>query len=478
MRNILFITMDQLRKDALGFEGVFPVKTPVIDELAAKGTVFDNTYCTNPLCVPARASIMTGKYSCQIGNYYNDQNWDDSLPTLPGELSKNGYFTISVGKMHFRPGRKYYGFDKRVADNDTDYKLYLQRNNIKPDKPSGTSWEELVKHSFGTKPTNIPMEHYLPTYITRTGLHELDLLAQRRECKPGGNEPFFMWLSYLLPHTPVNPPEPYFSMYAPEDVPPPVRSESEQARYSNQLKYWRDQWVFCDDEWTAKIRAQYLGCITLIDDQLNKIIAKLKELDLYDNTLIVLSSDHGDYMGDHYMMQKSFFHDCSAKVPLIFCGPDIPAGLKINELANHADLMPTLLDYCGLIYRPHDDGTQTDYDDGTGTGITDNISLLPWISNGQGDGERAMLCESGIGGLSIMVRRKNLKINYYDDTGEIDFFDLEKDPGELNNDHKRFSSIEELPAEFREDLQEVLKTLEEHRSKQYFFKGRLRPMFT
>ena len=121
--------------------------------------------------------------------------------------------------MHFRPARKCYGFDKRVADNDTDYPLYLKRRNIEPKKLRGKTREESVKINFGAQPTEIPMEHYLPVYITNNGLHELDLIARRRECRPGGNEPFFMWLSYLLPHTPVNPPEPYFSMYQPGRCP-------------------------------------------------------------------------------------------------------------------------------------------------------------------------------------------------------------------------------------------------------------------
>ncbi len=478
MRNILFITMDQLRKDTLGFEQTFPVKTPVIDRLAENGTVFDNAYCTNPLCVPARASIMTGKFSCQLNNYYNDQDWDDALPTLAGELSRNGYHTVSVGKMHFRPERKYYGFDKRIADNDTDYPLYLKRNNVKPDDLRGKNWEEYVKNSFGTKPTGVPMEHYLPVFITNNGLHELDLIAQRRECRPGGNEPFFMWLSYVLPHTPVNPPEPYFSMYRPEDIPPPVKGEHERLKFSGQVKRWHDQWDFLDDEWTQKIRAQYMGCVTLVDDQLARIMDKLKELDLFDSTLIVISSDHGDYLGDHFMMQKGFFHDCSAKIPLIFHGPDIPAGQRLEELASQADIMPSLLDYCGLIYRPADDGTKTVYNNGHPTGITESVSLLPWISKGEGNPERTILCESGIHGLSVMLRKGKQKFNYYDDTGTVDSFDLEKNPDEMQDQCREFPDKNGLPEDFRDKLDTVLNTLAPHREKKYYFKGKLRPMFT
>ena len=221
-----------------------------------------------------------------------------------------------------------------------------------------------------------------------------------------------------------------------------------------------------------------MGCVTLVDDQLARIIEKLKELGLYENTLIVISSDHGDYLGDHFMMQKGFFHDCSSKIPLILHGPDIPAGQRLAELASQADLMPTLLDYCGLIYRPRDDGTGTYFETERTPGIAESISLLPWINCGKGDAERMLLCESGIQGLSIMLRQGNQKFNYYDDTGSVDCFDLETDPNELDDQGQNFPDKNALPKKFYDNLNTVLATLEPHRQKEYFFKGKFRPMFT
>jgi arylsulfatase A-like enzyme len=469
MRNILFITMDQIRYDALGFLGVFPVKTPNLDALAARGTVYENTYCSSPLCVPSRASIMTGKYPCDLNVYYNDQAWDESLPTLPGELSKNGYFSVGVGKMHFRPSRKYFGFDKRCADNYTDYLLHLERHGIAHDQAQN-EFEEERGLDYSTRPSSIPLEHYRPVYTTDRAIHELDLIASRRECKPGGNEPFFMWYSFLLPHTPCMSPEPYFSMYSPEDMPAPVRDEKELDSFAPPVQRWRDFWRFIDDERIAKLRAQYMGCITLVDEQIGRVIDHLKKLELYDNTLIVFTSDHGDYLGDHFMQQKGFFHDCSSKVPLIIAGPDVPVNKRISGNASLIDLMPTLLSYCGLEYRHYDDASRTSIL--LDAESTDGVNLLEDI-----DPERVVVSESGIHGLSIMLRHRDIKIVYYDQTQQFDRFDLAVDPNELDNTGAGLT-MENLPEPFAAELRSVLGRLAPYREKSYFFKSKIRPMFT
>lgn len=469
MKNVLFITADQLRFDCLGFKNVFPVKTPNIDELARRGTVFENAYCSYPMCVPARASIMNGLNCYDHGVYYNDQAWDDGLKTLPGELSKNGYHTVSCGKMHFMPARKHFGFDKRIADNAVDYIEYCERLGLSESKPEITCKQEAYDWTFRDRPTEIPLEHYLPVYTTNCALHELDLIAKRRECFPGGNEPFFMWYSFLLPHVPCCPPEPYFSMYKPEDLPLMVRGEDELNAFSKFVGKWRDEWSFITDEHARKLRAQYLGCITLVDEMIGKVIEKLKQMGVYDNTLIVLSSDHGDYMGDHYMQQKAFFHDCSSKVPFIFSGPGVPHGETVEELAGHIDLMPTVLDYCGFTLEQP--GIKIDRTTHEG------ISLNPVFNGEELSSDRMFVSESGIYGYSVMMRQKNIKINYYEDTDEFDMFDLEKDPDELDNKGKGLT-MDKIPENFRKVLKDILGKKERFRNLTYYHNGKRRNMFT
>jgi arylsulfatase A-like enzyme len=349
-----------------------------------------------------------------------------------------------------------------------DYPLYLKRLGIEEDRPQ--TEEEAGHFAYATRPTTIPLEHYLPVYITNRAVHELDLISQRREAGPGGNEPFFMWYSLLLPHTPCMPPEPYFSMYAPQDMPPPVRDEKELAAFAPALHRWRGAWRFLDDEWTAKFRAQYMACVTLVDEQIGRVVDHLKRLGLYENTLIVLSADHGDYLGDHFMQQKGFFHDCSSKVPYIMHGPDIHAGKRVTENASLIDLMPTLIDYAGLAERRHDDttGTDTALEDAS----SDGASLLR-----KPDPDRVIVSETGIHGLAVMMRHRDVKVVYYDSTRQFDRFDLAKDPDELENTGYGLT-METLAEPFRSTLASVLERLGPYREQTFYFKGKVRPMFT
>jgi arylsulfatase A-like enzyme len=313
------------------------------------------------------------------------------------------------------------------------------------------------------------MEHYLPVFITDSALHELDLIRNRRECFPGGNEPFFMWCSYLLPHVPCVPPEPYFSMYSPDDMPELNKTEKELNTFSRQVEKWRKEWSFIDNEKAQKLRAQYLGCVSLIDEQIGRIIQQLKELNIYDNTLIVFSSDHGDYLGDHHMQQKGFFHDCSSKVPLIFSGPGAAKDKKVNELVTHIDLLPTIMEYCGLTLERK--GIEIDIS------TPDAVSLVPALGTGELSKGRIIVSESGICGYSVMMRQGNLKIVYYEDTGKIDIFDLCEDPEEQNNLGKD-KTRQDIPEQFSRTLEQVLNKIEKYRNETYYHNGKRRRMFT
>ena len=480
MRNILFITADQLRWDALGFEGVFPVRTPNIDRLARHGTVFENAYCSNPLCVPARASIMTGRYCADTGIYYNSREWDERLATIPGELGANGYYSVAVGKMHFRPRRANRGFAKRTADNSLDYPGYLRRKGykVRQKKRRGDGSihnDEAIWDEYTHQASELPVEDYVTGYTVDKALHELDLIGDRRECTPGGNEPFFMWLSFIKPHTPCDPPEPYFSMYDPDDLPPPVRNEQERAAFPKTKKRFENNWKVLTDDVIRKLRAQYLGNVTLIDDQLGRVFDKLDEMGIADNTLIIFSSDHGDHLGDHHLQQKGFFYDCSARVPLIFYGPDIPAGKVIRENVSHIDLLPTLLDYCQLTQpKVHDPAGDLIY---RYADFGDAVSLMPAFREGeQLDPDRVVVSESGVHGQQIMLKQGSMKYNYYPGNGEIERFDLVEDPDELHDTGKGLT-LEALPDKVREKLQEMLRRTRRYHGTWYTHGDRLYKMF-
>ncbi len=478
MRNILYIMLDQLRHDALGFAGTFPVRTPHIDRLAAGGTTFTNAYCTNPLCTPARASLMTGCYSCDNGVYYNDQNWPESLATYPARLAANGYYTVQIGKTHFRPNRRVAGFQKLIVQDD--YDEYLKRlGRYTPPLEGKVSDAGHINRDYPLEPTRLPLELYEPVFFTDRALHELDLIARRRECRVGENEPFLLQLSYMQPHTPCDPPEPYFSLYDPDDLPPPVRDEREPARFPRQLRRFYEIWRQLDEERAHRTRAQYLGCVTLLDEQIGRVIAKLEELELMDNTLIVFTSDHGDHLSDHYLQQKGFFYDCSAKVPLILSGPELPGGATVAANVSHIDLFPTLMEYSSLAmprYRGPDG--RFIYPD---VHESDAESLLPLLRGEEAPHtDRVIVSENAALGHRIMLKQGHTKVNYYinaDGRDEIERYDLVADPGEIDNQGDGLT-VDDLSGEMRTTLDSVRARAARHAGGHYFFQDKIRPMFT
>lgn len=478
MKNIMFIMADQLRYDALGFMKKFPVKTPNIDRLAESGTVFNNAYCSNPVCVPARATLMTGVYSYDHGVYYNDQNWPDSMETFADKLAKNCYYTTLIGKTHFFPRRKSAGFQKMFLPED--YGEYLKKTGYakKPVKRSVSDVNDL-NAGYPIEPTNVPLEHYRPVHYTDRVMHELDLICQRRECRELGNEPFLMKVSYSLPHTPCNPPEPYFSMYGKDDIPMPVKTEAELNTFSRQMLEFNDIWSQMDEDRLLRNRAQYFGCVTLIDEMIGRIIQKLKDLGLYDNTLIVLTSDHGDHLCDHHLQQKGSFFDASARVPFIFSGPGIPEGKVIDENVSHIDLYPTILDYCSLsMPRMRDENGKIIYRD---TPETDAMSLIPYFrEEGKIAPDRVVISENAMRGQRFMLKKGDIKVNCYindDGENEYDYFDLKADPDELDNKGKSFK-LEDLDPDMRKEYDKILEKTSAFKDWHYYFQDKVRPFFT
>jgi arylsulfatase A-like enzyme len=476
--NILYIMCDQLRADALGYAGKFPVATPNIDRLAARGTRFENAYTPNPVCVPARASVMTGVNSYDHGVYYNDQGWPERLKPFPQTLAENCYYTSLIGKTHFHPKRRSAGFQKMVLASD--YSDYINRRGLGRKKvPGSVSDVEALNRAYPLEPTDTPIEHYRPVYYTDRAEHELDLITQRRECHAEGHEPFMLHVSYSLPHSPCNPPEPYFSMYQPEDLIPPAATEAELAHFSAQMRSFYDIWHQMDPERLLKTRAQYFGCVSLIDDQVGRILDKLDALGLTENTLVVLTSDHGDYLCDHHLQQKAGMHDASARVPLMFAGPGVPEGKVVRENISLIDLPATLLDYTQLaVTRRRDAAGNLIYVDAE---ESDAMSLMPYFTDdGPVAPERIVISENAMRGQRIMLKQGDLKVTCYvnpDAPDEWDVFDLAADPDELDNRGAGFTA-DDLAPDMRAALENVLAKSRRHADGHYFFQGKVRPMFT
>jgi arylsulfatase A-like enzyme len=389
-KNILFIMCDQLRFDYLGCYGHPHIKTPNIDALAARGVRFDRAYVQSPICGPSRMSFYTGRYMRSHGSNWNGFPLRVGEPTLGDHLAELGVRTVLVGKTHMaadRDGMKRLGIDPGSAlgvqlsecgfepyerddglhplgrGNRPAYDAYLREHGFAAENP----WEEWANSADGPsgellngwllahadKPARIPEEHSETVCTTRRAMDFIDEAAQ-----DGRN--WCLHLSYIKPHWPYIAPAPYHDMYGRQDFVAPVREAAERADPHPVYRALMAQRVsrnFSRDEVRTRVIPAYMGLITQIDDQLGRLFRFLDQRGLSKNTMIVFTSDHGDYLGDHWLGEKDFFHDCTVKVPLIVADPspaaDATRGTVSDTLVEAIDLAPSFVEYFGGPAKPH-----------------------------------------------------------------------------------------------------------------------------
>lgn len=461
--NILLITSDQQHWNTLGCLNR-EIKTPNLDRLADEGVVFTRAYCTNPTCTPSRASIITGKYPSQHGAWSLGTKLPESEHTVGEDFSKAGYRTALVGKAHFQPLRgtdefpsleaypilqdlefwrkfngPFYGFEHvELARNHTDeahvgqhYVLWLEEKGCK-------NWRNYFCSPTGNNDQQkrkwlIPEECHYDTWIAeRTNA----LLEEYRR----NGENFFLWASFFDPHPKYLVPEPWDTMYAPEklSVPAVVEGEHENNPPHFQLTQqenpdfspWRESGQdlhgfvshLHDKEELAKDIAIYYAMISLMDKYIGKILDKLDELGLTGNTLVVFTSDHGHFFGQHGLIAKGPFHyEDMIKVPFIVRYPGkIPAGERSEALQSLVDLAPTFLNIAGIeVPRTMTGMDQSDVWFGRKERVRDHV-----------------IVENRHEPTTIHVKtyvnqRYKITVYYNHDYGEL--FDLQEDPHEINN---------------------------------------------
>lgn len=390
-RNVLFIMCDQLRFDYLGVYGHPHIKTPNIDRLAARGVRFTNAYVQSPICGPSRMSAYTGRYMRSHGSTWNGIPLRVGEPTLGDHLREIGVRNVLVGKTHMAPDREgmarlgipadsiigvlqsQCGFEPYERDDGLHpdgrydpaprYDAYLREQGFEAPNP----WEHWANSAAGDdgdllsgwllahadKPARVPDAHSETPYMTRRAMDFI------REAEEDGR-PWCLHLSYIKPHWPYIVPAPYHGMYGPEHVIPVQRDEGERDDPHPVYKAFQDERVskaFSRDGVRERVIPAYMGLITQIDDQLGILFRFLEERGLADDTLIVFTADHGDYLGDHWLGEKQLFHDVSVKVPLIVVDPtpaaDATRGTVSDALVELIDLAPTFLAYAGGAPKPH-----------------------------------------------------------------------------------------------------------------------------
>jgi arylsulfatase A-like enzyme len=348
--NLIFLMPDQLRHDFLGCYGADFLATPNIDRLSAEGTRYDRCYSEHPVCVPARVALLTGMHGFKTGVLDNGQFLrpdyrDMGLQTWPEMLNDRGYYTAAIGKMHFYPWDARMGFQYRAIAEDKrwiyirdDYYHYLQSAGHR--KYHGNEHEGYFENK-GAIINRLPWEYTVDHFVGMEACRFID--------EYGAEGPFAMMVGFPGPHGPYDPAPDFIDNIDPAAMPPavPGTEESETLRQRNvagNRRPWNgvDYGVFTAEE-KRKVRAHYCGLVQQIDHEVGQILASLERQGLLDNTIIILSADHGDYLGDHGMMGKGTFFETSVHVPMIVRVPGGPTGAVNDDLVTLSDVTATML---------------------------------------------------------------------------------------------------------------------------------------
>jgi arylsulfatase A-like enzyme len=350
--NILFIMTDQHNAGYFGYIGRSELKTPNIDELAGHSAIFTSAYCASPVCGPSRAAVFTGQYPLQNGVTTNWIRLKNESGLLTNRLSEAGYYNGVIGKLHLTPVSEDHGFQfRRICDSP--YDLYDKEEIVVNDylkwaaNDMGISPEQLStlageSERCGVKDSRfwlgwswVDDKHQMTTWIGNEAVSFIKGYDKK--------QPFFLNVSFFGPHHPYSTSDPWDSMYDPQKVTLPPTFGKVQPGAQPGI---RPEWP---EEIWRKIIAAYSGNISSIDYQIGCIIKALKEKGLWENTLVVFTSDHGDHMGDFSQLGKGTMLESSVRVPLLIKvpGPD-KSGKKYPQVVNLIDLYNTFLDYAGV----------------------------------------------------------------------------------------------------------------------------------
>lgn len=405
--NILFILSDQHNASILGCAGNDVIQTPNLDRLAEDGVRFEQAYCQNPLCVPSRSSLLTGRYSRNIGIYTNTDILEPNSCTIPRVLSEHEYRTCLIGKAHFN-GEQFHGYQERPYGD-----LYGQAHQPDPRRTPESGESGLGSMVGNAGPTGIP----LPLTQTEICTAEASKWLQTHvDLRPG--QPFFLSVNFDKPHFPVRCPAQYFTRYEGR-----VHAPETPGDYREKAVPFVRKAIdrFGANEDGDRYLAAYYGCVEWMDDAIGRLLNVLDYLNLTENTMVIYASDHGDLCGQMGAWNKTLFFDSSTKAPLIVRCPSLfPRGKVDQTLVGLIDLFPTI---CQIAHVPV-------------PASCEGISLLPIL---QGSGllsRESIFCESAFLGepedCGCMIRRENWKYACYLD-GTQELYDMAKDPGEWHN---------------------------------------------
>ena len=336
--NLLFILSDQHNVNVMGCSGNEAARTPNLDALAARGTRFANAYTNCPICVPARASLATGKYVHQIGNWDNAFPWDGSPRGWGHQLKEQGFHVTSIGKLHFRSAEDDNGFSEEIDPLHVVEGQGDLLSCIRDEPPTRNN-----RHSIeGAGPGD---STYL-RYDASNTAHALDWLNRHAQ----DERPWVLFLSLVCPHPPFIAPPEYFARQDVAALPlPPLWQESEWPQHpvlQGMRRFFHYEQPF-NEATLRQLLATYYAVCEYVDDNIGHVVRALGELGLNDRTRVIYSSDHGESLGARGIYGKFTMYEESAAVPLIMAGPEVPAGKVVQTPVSLLDLAPTVLEGVG-----------------------------------------------------------------------------------------------------------------------------------
>ncbi len=368
-RNVLLILADQFRHDCLGAAGNPVIRTPHLDSLARDGALFTKCFAqTNP-CGPSRMCLFTGRYLCSNRALTNETPLIDAEENLAMHLQAGGYNPALIGYND-------YVRDPRTLPHGHPQKTTPCYDNVLPGfdwvlfhdeytSPEYLQWlrskgyPETILDRIRVSEPNVPPEgpgdhlplHFPAHYKAEDSEARFVTQTAMDWISPRAGKGWFLSLNYIKPHSPRVCPAPYHSMYAPSVMPAPIRYPGERENDHPYYRLMQKEHCLLDETEWRETRACYYGMISELDACLGTLFGFLKQTGEWDNTLIIFSSDHGDYMGDHYLIDKAHFFDATMRVPLIIRDPsaraDMTRGQNLNHFAELVDLAPTILEFLG-----------------------------------------------------------------------------------------------------------------------------------
>jgi arylsulfatase len=449
--NIIFLLADQWPASAVGCYGSGVDSTPTLDALARAGRRFTRCYDTVPLCGPNRACLLTGRSPEINGVTHNNLFLSPTVPTYAHLLREAGYRTGGFGKFHTTPmglplprDMRHLGFAECAITEDPrvgPWLDWIEREH--PDqyrRALAVTWPVPWAKSYGPDKRNLipliesayrefvlPMLKDRPWSLTYTSplpkeLHQTTWITDRalEFMARHADQSFLCKVSYVDPHDPYDPPEPYASMFRPEDMPDPIPAAWEQEgsrTLSEAQRFHGFEKIAHDVRALKELRALYYGKLRFIDDQIARIVRFLDERKLWHNTIVVFTTDHGDMLGDHALITKGVKHfDAGIRCPLIVRGAGIAPGVD-ERLVCSLDFIPTFCDWAGIEARPPLEGKSFAADGPGWDEVTVQMIGVP----GSIENVRSIVTDDG------------WRLTYFAADNRWEMFDLRNDPTEQRN---------------------------------------------